>query len=134
MPSSTGGPIREALEIAAGRQVGNTIGLCYSPEFIALGSVIHDMLNPDFFLIGKSDPRSGSILERIYREMCDNQAPVQRVSFVNAELAKIAINTYVTTKISFANMLSEICDHLPGADAMTVAARLATTAVLATNI
>ena len=69
-------------------------------------------------------PRSGGILERVYREMCDNQTPVQRMSFVNAEVAKIAINTYVTTKISFANMLSEICDHLPGADAMVVAAAL----------
>ncbi len=124
MPGATGGPIREALEVAAGRTVGETIGLCYSPEFIALGSVIHDMLNPDFFLIGELDSRSGDMLERIYRAMCENGAPVQRISFVNAELAKIAINTYVTTKISFANMLSDICDHLPGADAVAVTAAL----------
>ena len=124
MPGATGGPIREALEVAAGRNVGESIGLCYSPEFIALGSVIYDMLNPDFFLIGELDSRSGDVLERIYRAMCDNRAPVQRISFVNAELAKIAINTYVTTKISFANMLSDICDHLPGADAVAVTAAL----------
>ena len=124
MPGSTGGPIREALEAAAGRYVGETIGLCYSPEFIALGSVIHDMLNPDFSLIGELDLRSGDMLERIYRAMCDNQAAVRRMGFVNAELTKIAINTYVTTKISFANMLSDICDRLPGADAMVVTAAL----------
>ena len=104
--------------------VGKTIGLCYSPEFIALGSVIHDMLNPDFFLIGELDSHSGSMLERIYRAMSDDHVPIQRMSFINAELAKIAVNTYVTTKISFANMLSEICDQLPGADAITVAAAL----------
>jgi UDPglucose 6-dehydrogenase len=38
------------------------------------------------------------------------------MNWVNAELAKIAVNTFVTTKISYANMLAEICEHLPGAD------------------
>src|SRR5579862_7312813 len=38
------------------------------------------------------------------------------MNFVNAELAKLSINTFVTTKISFANMLARICEHLPGAD------------------
>ena len=124
MPGSTGGPIREALEVAAGQRVGEMIGLCYSPEFIALGSVIHDMLNPDFSLIGELDSHSGDMLECIYRAICDNKAAVHRMNFINAEIAKIAINTYVTTKISFANMLSDICDRLPGADALTVTAAL----------
>jgi UDPglucose 6-dehydrogenase len=39
---------------------------------------------------------------------------------VNAELTKIAVNTFVTTKISYANMLADICDRLPGADADVV--------------
>jgi UDPglucose 6-dehydrogenase len=38
------------------------------------------------------------------------------LTFVNAELAKIAVNTFVTTKISYANMLADVCDRLPGAD------------------
>ncbi len=41
-------------------------GLCYNPEFIALGSVVRDMLNPDMILIGESDARSGAILEELY--------------------------------------------------------------------
>ena len=40
-------------------------GLCYNPEFIALGSVIRDMLNPDMILIGESEARSGEILEAV---------------------------------------------------------------------
>ena len=44
-----------ALERASGRRVGETLGLCYSPEFIALGNVIRDMLEPDMVLIGESD-------------------------------------------------------------------------------
>lgn len=38
------------------------------------------------------------------------------MNFVNAELAKIAINTFVTTKISYANMLAEVCERIPGCD------------------
>ena len=47
-----------------------------------------------------------------------------RMSFVNAELAKLAVNTFVTTKISFANMLAELCDRLPGADVDVVTSAL----------
>ena len=38
------------------------------------------------------------------------------MNFVNAELTKIAVNTFVTTKISYANMLADICERLAGAD------------------
>ena len=63
MPGSTGGEIRAALERSSGRNVGADVGLCYNPEFIALGSVIRDMLNPDMLLIGESDRRAGDLLE-----------------------------------------------------------------------
>jgi UDPglucose 6-dehydrogenase len=116
MPGATAGPIRHALETASGKQCGVGFGLCYSPEFIALGSVIHDMLNPDFILIGESDSQSGDLLEAAYQKLCNGTPPVSRMNLVNAELAKISVNTFVTTKISYANMLGEICDRIPGAD------------------
>jgi UDPglucose 6-dehydrogenase len=116
MPGSTGGEIREALERHSGRTVGETLGLCYNPEFIALGSVLRDMARPDLILIGESDAAAGDVLERIYATTCENQPVVRRMNFVNAELTKISINTFVTTKISYANMLADICDRLPDAD------------------
>jgi UDPglucose 6-dehydrogenase len=122
MPGATGGPVRERLEEASGLRCGVDFGLCYSPEFIALGSVVHDLRHPDFVLIGESDPRSGERLAEIYRRLCANDPPVARMSFVNAELAKLALNTYVTTKISFANMLAGLCERLPGASVDTVTA------------
>lgn len=124
MPGSTGGPIREALEKASGKLCGEGFGLCYSPEFIALGSVIHDMLNPDFSLIGESDDRSGQMLEAIYKQLCNGNPPVSHMNLVNAELAKISVNTFVTTKISYANMLGEICERIPGADVDVVTAAI----------
>jgi len=116
MPGATGGEILPTLEAASGKRCGEGFGLCYSPEFIALGNVIHDMLNPDFILIGESDPRSGEMLATIYRQLSGNKAPISHMNLVNAELAKISVNTFVTTKISYANMLSEICEQIPGAD------------------
>src|SRR6185437_11825857 len=98
-PGATGGPIRAALEDASGKRAGTDFGLCYSPEFIALGSVIRDFLNPDFLLIGEFDDQSGALLERCYREIVMNQAPIARMSLENAELAKIAVNTFITTKL-----------------------------------
>lgn len=116
LPGSTEFGILPILEQASGKVCGRDFGLCYNSEFIALGSVIRDFLNPDFVLIGESDERAGDELEACYRAICDNDPPVARMNFVNAELAKIALNTYVTTKISFANMLAEMCEQLPGAD------------------
>lgn len=116
MPGSTGGEIREALERASGRKVGPELGLCYNPEFIALGSVVRDMLYPDSILIGESDAKAGDMLQTIYLQLCEKKPPVQRMNWISAELTKISVNTYVTTKISYANMLADICDRLPGAD------------------
>lgn len=116
MPGSTGGEIRAALEAASGRTVGADVGLTYNPEFIALGSVVRDLLQPDMVLIGESDPRAGSVLEGAYALTVPEGTPVQRMNWVCAELTKIAVNTYVTTKISYANMIAELCEQLPGAD------------------
>ncbi len=115
MPGSTGGEIRAALEAASGRKVGPELGLCYNPEFIALGSVVRDMLYPDSILIGEGDAKAGDMLQTIYLQMCEKKPPVQRMNWISAELTKISVNTYVTTKISYANMLADICDRLPGA-------------------
>jgi len=124
MPGTTGGEVRATLEAASGRRVGQDLGLCYSPEFVALGSVVRDMLYPDLVLIGESDPRAGDVLAAIYRGMCERNPPVQRMSIVNAEITKIAVNTFVTTKITYANMLSGICERLEGADVDVVTATL----------
>ncbi len=115
MPESTE-KIKTILEKDSGKKCIEDFGLCYNPEFIALGSVIYNLLNPDFILIGESDKKAGDILQKFYEKYCDNEPAIARMNFVNAELAKISVNTYVTTKISYANMLSGICEKLPGGD------------------
>jgi UDPglucose 6-dehydrogenase len=124
MPGTTGGPVRELLERVSGKRLDVDFGLCYSPEFIALGSVIRDFLNPDMLLIGESDKRAGDFLQSLYAQVCENKPALARMSFVNAEITKLAVNTYVTTKISYANMLARICERLSGANVDVITSAL----------
>ena len=116
MPGSTEGEIRSRLESVSGKTCGADFGLCYAPSFVALGSVVQDFLNPDYVLIGESDVKSGDLLEDLYKRVCQNDPPVVRMNFVNAELTKLATNTFVSTKITFGNMLAQFCESLPGAN------------------
>jgi UDPglucose 6-dehydrogenase len=120
MPGSTGGAVLAALERSSRKRCGTDFGLCYNPEFIALGTVIRDFYNPDFLLIGESDPRSGEVLADIYKKVCKNSPAIARMNFINAEVTKLAVNTYITTKISYANMLARLCEKLPEADVNVV--------------
>src|ERR1039458_2858258 len=120
MPGSTAEGLVPALEAHSGKKCGLDFGVCYNPEFIALGSVIRDMLNPDMILIGESDERSGRMLGDFYTHVCESNPRINRMNYVNAELTKLSVNTFVTTKISYANMLAEVCETLPGADVDTV--------------
>lgn len=125
MPGSMGGPLQRALEESSGRRCGPDLGLCYSPEFVALGTVIRDFRSPDLVLIGESDPAAGDLLEDIYRRTCDGPPPIARMPFVSAEVVKLAVNAFVTMKISFANLLARVCSELPGADVDAVTAAVA---------
>ena len=124
LPGSTQYGVMPVLEKESGKKCIEDFGLCYSPEFVALGSVIPDTFSPDLLLVGESDPRAGGELVSIYERLCENEPGVARMNFVNAELAKVAVNTYVTMKISFANTMADICEQLPGGDVDAVTSAL----------
>ncbi len=104
------------IAAASGRALGQGFSVAYSPQFIALGRVVADLLNPDLVLIGAPDPATADRLETVLTAACDNQPPVRRMSLISAEIAKLGLNSYVTMKISFANMLATLCEATPGAD------------------
>lgn len=116
LPGATRSGLLPVLERESGKKCGRDFGLCYSPEFIALGSVIRDFLHPDFTLVGEVDERAGSQLEACYAEIMEDNPPCRRMTLENAELTKIAVNTFITTKITFANMLADLCERIPGGD------------------
>jgi UDPglucose 6-dehydrogenase len=86
--------------------------ILYNPEFIAQGNIINDQLSPDMVLIGETSKEAGDKLEFIHREMCENNPHFSRMSLTEAELTKLSINCFITTKISFANMIGDLCNEL----------------------
>ncbi|MFQ6134342.1 MAG: UDP-glucose dehydrogenase family protein [Nitrososphaerales archaeon] len=116
LPGTMDNVIKPILEEKTGKTCGEGFGLCYSPEFIALGSVLRDLTYPNIVLIGEYDSKSGDILSDVYQKVCANDPPICRMTPINAELTKIAFNSYVTMKVGFANTLADLCERIPGGD------------------
>ena len=115
MPGQIETAVIPALQ-GGGKTIGHDFTLCYNPAFIALGTVVRNILSPDLVLIGESDSAAGERVEKIHSRICTSKPPILRMNFINAEIAKLALNTFVTTKISYANMIARLCEKLPGAD------------------
>ena len=80
----------------------------YNPEFIAQGSIIHDLQHSDIVLVGGENK---SVIDEYVKLYCDIQSTtpnVHTMSLTAAELVKISINSYLTFKISFANMIGRV--------------------------
>ena len=81
----------------------------YNPEFIAQGSIIDDLRHADMVLLGGEGQHSGA-LEMIYYQIQNGfkSATVNTMSAKAAELTKIAVNCYLTTKITYANQVGQV--------------------------
>jgi UDPglucose 6-dehydrogenase len=123
-PGSTEAVAREELEGHSGKLCGPDFGLCYAPEFVALGSLVDGFLHPPLAVIGQHDARSGDALAALYEDFFDPPVEIVRCSIAAAELAKIALNAFLATKISFANVLAGLCERGGGADVDEVTAIL----------
>jgi len=84
--------------------------LTYNPEFIAQGSIIQDQQYQDMVLIGERSKEAGDVLETIYKQMCKNDPFIHRMKLLSAEITKIALNCFITTKISFANSIGDLSE------------------------
>ena len=86
-----------------------SVDVYYNPEFIAQGSVVDDLRHADMVLLGGKGQHSGA-LEMIYYQI-QNGFKVANVSTMSAraaELTKIAVNCYLTTKITYANQVGQV--------------------------
>jgi UDPglucose 6-dehydrogenase len=80
----------------------------YNPEFIAQGTILKNQAYPDMVLIGEGSVEAGDLLEEIYQEHTVNEPRICRMSPLEAEITKIALNCFLTTKIAYANMVGDI--------------------------
>jgi len=84
------------------------IKVIYNPEFIRQGNIIEDLINAEFILFGCEQSEDLTNVEDVYNSFV--KLPVfKKLSFTAAEITKISINCFLTTKISFANMIGQIC-------------------------
>ena len=85
------------------------INVFYNPEFIAQGSIIKDLQNADTVLIGGDGKHKGNLVNIYKKIQYGYKKPsIHFMSTKAAEIVKIAINTFLTTKISYANMLGQV--------------------------
>jgi nucleotide sugar dehydrogenase len=84
----------------------------YNPEFIAQGTIIHDQTHCDNVLIGEADAKAGRLIEYIHSRMCESDPVINKMNRTEAELTKLSVNCYLTTKISYANMIGDIAGRL----------------------
>jgi len=106
VPTTTDSVVLPILERYSGKKAGKDFGLCMNPEFLQEGSALRDSMEPSRIVIGSMDKRSGDMLERLY-------APIEsekiRTDLRSAEMIKYASNSFLATKISYANEIANMC-------------------------
>lgn len=117
-PGTTGGVVKEVLEERSGKNAFVDFGLTANPEFMREANAFHDFFEADRIVIGVEDEKSRKIMEEIYSQF---NSPKVITNFNNAEMIKYASNSFLSMKISFANMVANICQQIPGADSEVVA-------------
>ena len=91
-----------------------------NPEFLREGSAIDDFMRPDRVVIGTSSEKAREILRQIYRPLFLRETPILFTDRNTAELIKYAGNTFLATKITFINEISDLCEKV-GANIQDVA-------------
>jgi UDPglucose 6-dehydrogenase len=126
VPMQTGGMLMRALS-TYGRKSGHKFHVASNPEFLREGTAIRDFLHPDRIVIGVNDEFAEEQIREIYRPLIEGQfaCPVHRdncpknpapplfVTSVNsAELIKHASNSFLALKISYANIIADVCEGM----------------------
>jgi UDPglucose 6-dehydrogenase len=115
-----GTAVRLAARLAELSPVGAAAELAWNPEFLREGYGVKDTLEPDRLVIGVASERSEEILRDFYAEVIERGTPVVATDYATAELAKVAANAFLATKISFINAVAEVCEAA-GADVVDLA-------------
>ena len=91
-----------------------------NPEFLRQGAAIEDFMRPDRVVIGTETKKAAEVLSELYRPLFLLETPIIQTNLETAELIKYAANTYLATKITFINEISDLCEKL-GANVQDVA-------------
>jgi UDPglucose 6-dehydrogenase len=129
VPARTGLELRRALN-AYSRNNAVTFRVVSNPEFLREGTAVEDFLHPDRIVVGVEDEASAAQMREIYRPILERKfkcpihkgacpatadAPLLVTTINSAELIKHASNSFLALKISYANVLADLCEKI-GAD------------------
>lgn len=121
VPAATGKRIKRTIQVNLPKKYKTgkeavSFDVASNPEFLREGCAIEDFMNPDRVVIGVESGRAEGLLREIYKPLKTRMV----VTDINsAEMIKHASNSFLATKISFANALARICDKV-GADVLKV--------------
>ena len=121
VPVGTAARLREQLQ--TGAPEGVQARLTWNPEFLREGFAIRDTVAPDRFVYGVSGPHAEAdvaLLDAVYAAPLAAGTPRIVTDYPTAELVKVAANSFLATKISFINAMSEVCEAA-GADVVQLA-------------
>jgi UDPglucose 6-dehydrogenase len=128
VPAQTGEQLKRALTVYA-RNTEAKFRVASNPEFLREGTAVEDFFHPDRIVIGVEEKESEQQLRELYQPILEgrfrcpvhhpNCPPVSKPDFVvttiaSAELIKHASNSFLGLKISYANVLADLCEHLGG--------------------
>jgi len=109
VPGTTRDLIVPVLEGSSGLKAGKDFGVAMCPEFLREGSAMHDSMNPDRVVIGCQDDRTYEALQGLFAPLGSR---FLRTDTTTAEMIKYSSNSFLATKIAFANEISRICERL----------------------
>jgi len=132
VPVQTGSQLRKHLSMHSTNQ--SDYDVASNPEFLREGSAVEDFLHPDRIVVGVDSPRAADLLREIYEPIlrgsfaCPIHSDCRKVEdpvllmtdTSSAELIKHASNSFLAMKISFINMVANLCEVV-GADVTKVA-------------
>jgi len=118
VPVGTARQLTARLRAAA--PAGDLVDLAWNPEFLREGYAVQDSLTPDRFVFGVTSESADGLLRRVYATPLGSGIPALTMDLETAELIKVAANSFLATKISFINVMAEMCEAV-GADVLRLA-------------
>ena len=118
VPVGTSREIIERLHAAA--PAGDLVGYAFNPEFLREGYAVQDSLTPDRIVFGVTSDPADQVMRAVYAIPLSSGIPGLTMDLETAELVKVAANSFLATKISFINVMAEMCEA-SGADVIKLA-------------
>jgi nucleotide sugar dehydrogenase len=87
----------------------HSVHICHNPEFLREETSIEDALNQEFVIIGECCKEHGDALVELYKPL---GVDIIRTNPTTSEMAKIALNNYLSTLITFWNEIDKVCSHM----------------------